>query len=229
MLRKIFLLGLAIIFISANLTAQKTTPPLAANPKYSLGIMTGYTGGFGINVSGTISEFSYDIPLAVRFSGGYNIREAGNPLDARKVFINDNTNGDPAESAHSFDLRLDFAYPINLFSIRKSLLYVGPRYSMHTSTFEFVGGNEFFDITTSQFGLGAGLETYFGISPNLSLVFSGGFDYYFDAQIGGHDSAYNPDGTDVSGREDYTYQDADDAINQPKYEFRFLVGLNFGL
>ncbi len=143
MLRKIFLLGLAIIFISANLTAQKTTPPLAANPKYSLGIMTGYTGGFGINVSGTISEFSYDIPLAVRFSGGYNIREAGNPLDARKVFINDNTNGDPAESAHSFDLRLDFAYPINLFSIRKSLLYVGPRYSMHTSTFEFVGGNEF--------------------------------------------------------------------------------------
>ncbi len=111
MLRKIFLLGLAIIFISANLTAQKTTPPLAANPKYSIGIMTGYTGGFGINVSGTISEFSYDIPLAVRFSGGYNIREAGNPLDARKVFINDNTNGDPAESAHSFDLRIRFCIP----------------------------------------------------------------------------------------------------------------------
>jgi len=229
MLRKISLLGLAIIFISANLVAQKTTPPLAANPKYSLGIMTGYTGGFGINVSGTISEFSYDIPLAVRFSGGYNIREAGNPLDARKVFINDNTNGDPAESAHSFDLRLDFEYPVKLFSIRKSLLYVGPRYSMHTSTFEFVGGNEFFDISSSQFGLGLGLETYFGISPNLSLVFSGGYDYYFDAQISGHDSAYNPDGTDVSGREDYTYEDADSAINQPKHEFRFLVGLNFGL
>jgi hypothetical protein len=191
--------------------------------------MTGYTGGFGINLNGTISEFSYDIPLSVRFGAGYNIREAGNPWDARKVFINDNTNGDPAESAHSFDLRLDFAYPVKLFSIRKSLLYVGPRYSMHTSTFEFVGGNEFFDISSSQFGLGLGLETYFGISPNLSLVFSGGFDYYFDAQISGHDSAYNPDGTNVSGREDYTYQDADAAINQPKYEFRFLVGLNFGL
>jgi hypothetical protein len=229
MLRKIFLIVSAFLFISTNILAQKNTPPLAANPKFSLGVLFGYTNNFGVNISGTISEFSYDIPLAVRFSGGYNIREAGNPLDARKVFINDNTNGDPAESGHNFDLRLDFAYPVNLFSIRKSLLFVGPRYSMHTSTFEFVGGNEFFDITTSQFGVGAGLETYFGISPNLSLVFSGGFDYYFDSQIGGHDSAYNPDGTEVSGREDYTYADADNAINQPKYEFRFMAGLNFGL
>lgn len=218
-----------MIFISTNILAKKTSPPLAANPKFSMGVLFGYTGNFGLNVSGTISEFSYDIPLALKFSAGYNVREAGNLWDARKVFINDNTNGDPAESAHSFDLRLDFAYPVKLFSIRKSLLYVGPRYSMHTSTFEFVGGNEFFDITTSQFGLGLELETYFGISPNLRLVFSGGFDYYFYSQIGGHDSAYNPDGTDVSGRADYTYQDADDAINQPKYEVRFLVGLNFGL
>jgi len=228
MLRKIFLIVSAFIFITVEVSSQ-TAPPLAANPKYSLGVLFGYTGNFGINASGTISEFSYDIPLSIKFSGGYNIREAGNPLDARKIFINDNTNGDPDESAHSIDLRLDFAYPINIFSIRKSLLYLGPRYSMHTSTFDFVGGNEFFDITTSQFGLGAGLETYFGISPNLSFVFSGGFDYYFDSQIGGHDSFYNPDGTDISGREGFTYQDAAKSINQPKYEFRFLAGLSFGL
>jgi hypothetical protein len=229
MLRKIFLVVSALIFISANLLAQKTAPPLAANPKFSFGILFGYTNQFGVNLSGTISEFSYDIPLAVKFSAGYNLREPGDPLRAREIFINDNTNGDPAESGHNFDLRLDFAYPINILSIRKSYLLVGPRYSMHTSTFEFVGGNEFFDITSSQFGVGAGLETYFGISPNLSFVFSGGFDYYFDAQIGGHDSAYNPDGTEVSGREDFTYTDADNAINQPKYEFRFMAGLSFGL
>ena len=226
--RKIFLIVSALIFITAKLFSQ-TAPPLAANPKFSLGVLFGYTDNFGVNVSGTISEFSYDIPMAIKFSAGYNVRDAGNPLDARKIFINDNTNGDPDKSGHSIDFRLDFAYPINLFSIRKSLLYVGPRYSMHTSTFDFVGGNEFFDISTSQFGLGAGLETYFGISPNLSFVFSGGFDYYFDAQIGGHDSFYNPDGTDISGREGYTYQDAAKSINQPKYEFRFLAGLSFGL
>ena len=160
MLRKIFLLGLAIIFINVNSFSQ-TAPPLAANPKYSLGIMTGYTGGFGINLYGTISEFSYDTPLSVRFGAGYNIREAGNPLDARKVFINDNTNGDPAESAHSFDLRLDFEYPVKLFSIRKSLLYVGPRYSMHTSTFEFVGGNEFFDISYFAVRIGIRIRNLF--------------------------------------------------------------------
>ena len=34
MLRKIFLLGLAIIFINVNSFSQ-TAPPLAANPKYS--------------------------------------------------------------------------------------------------------------------------------------------------------------------------------------------------
>lgn len=229
MLRKIFLIVAAFIFITANVLAQKTAPPLAANPKFSFGVMVGYTDNFGANFSGMISDFSYDIPLAIKFSAGYNVRDAGNPLDARKVFINDNTNGDPDKSARSIDLRLDFAYPINLFSIRKSYLTIGPRYSMHTSTFDFVGGNEFFDISTSQFGLGAGLETYFGISPTLSFVFAGGFDYYFDAQIGGHDSFYNPDGTDVSGREGYTYDDAAKSINAPKYEFRLMAGLSFGL
>lgn len=228
MLRKIFLLFAVLLLITAEVTAQKT-PPLAANPKFSFGALVGYTDNFGINLSGMISEFSYDIPLSIKFSAGYNVRDAGNPLDARKIFINDNTNGDPDESGHSIDFRLDFAYPINIFSIRKSYLTIGPRYSMHTSTFEFVGGNEFFDITASQFGLGAGLETYFGISQNLSFVFSGGFDYYFDSKVGGHDSFYLPDGTDINGRLDYTYDDAAKSVNLPKYQFRLLAGLSFGL
>ena len=168
--------------------------------------MTGYTGGFGINLYGTISEFSYDTPLSVRFGGGYNIREAGNPWDARKIFINDNTNGDPAESAHSFDLRLDFAYPVNLFSIRKSLLKLDQDILCIHPHLNLLAAMNFLILQLHNSDLVQDLETYFGISPNLSLVFSGGFDYYFDAQIGGHDSAYNPDGTDVSGREDYTYR-----------------------
>lgn len=228
MIRQILRFIIVVLIFSTFVQAQ-TPPTLAANPKYSLGVLVGYTNNFGLNVSGTISEFSYDIPMSIKFSAGYNVRDAGNPWDARKIFINDNTNGDPDKSGHSIDLRLDFAFPVNLFSLRKTYLMVGPRYSFLTSTFEFIGGNEFFDITTSQFGLGTGIETYFGISPNLSFVFSGGFDYYFDAQIGGHDSAYNPDGTDVSGREGYTYEDAAKSINQPKYEFRLMAGLSFGL
>ncbi len=219
---------LVILFFSVSTSAQRT-PPLVSNPKYYLGITAGYTHNFGVNVYGTIADFSYDIPLALKLSAGYNVRDAGNPWDARKVFINDNTDGDPDKSGHSIDLRLDFAYPVNILSLKKTFLFFGPRYSMYTATFEFVGGNEFFDITTSQFGLGTGLETYFGITPNLSLVFSGGFDFYFDSQIGGHDSFYNPDGTDISGREGFDFKDAADAINQPKYEFRLLVGLNFSL
>lgn len=228
MKRKLIITMFFIMFTAIHVLPQ-SAPVLAANPKFSLGVLTGYTDQFGVNFSAMIEEFTYDVPLAIKFSGGYNVRDAGNPWDARKVFINDNTNGDPEKSGSSLDLRLDFAIPLKLFSIKKTYLLLGPRYSMHTSTFDFIGGNEFFDITTDQFGLGAGLETYFGISPTLSFVLSGGFDYFFDSQIGGHDSFYNPDGTTISGREGYTYEDAANSINQPKYEFRFMAGLSFGL
>lgn len=228
MYKRIFLFVCAFILISAEVFSQKA-PPLYSNPKFSFGIMTGYTRNFGINVSGTISEFSYDIPLTIKLSAGYNFRDAGNPWDARKIFINDNTNGDPDKSGHAIDFRLDFAFPVNLLAIRKSLLYVGPRYSMTTSTFEFIGGNEFFDITASQFGLGTGLDLYFGINPSLSFVVSGGFDYYFGSKVGGHDSFYMPDGTDINGRQGYTYEDAAKSVNLPKYELRLMAGLNFGL
>lgn len=226
---RISICSLLIFMFCLSVANAQKTPPLASSPKYYLGITAGYTHNFGVNVYGTIADFSYDIPLAVKLSAGYNVRDAGNPWDARKVFINDNTNGDPDKFGHSIDLRLDFAYPINFLSLKKSYLYFGPRYSMYTANYEFVGGNEFFDITTSQFGLGTGLDTYFGISTTLSMVFSGGFDFYFDSQIGGHDSFYNPDGTDISGREGYKFKDAANAINQPKFEFRLLVGLNFAL
>ncbi|HMN18564.1 MAG: hypothetical protein HND40_13270 [Ignavibacteriota bacterium] len=227
--RKIYLLVNVLLLIIVFETYPQKVPPLAANPKYSFGVLAGYTRNFGVNVSGTISDFTYDLPLSIRLSAGYNVRDAGNPWDARKIFINDNTNGDPDKSGHTIDFRLDFALPVNLFSIRKSLLYIGPRYSMLTSTFEFIGGNEFFDITASQFGLGTGLDLYFGINPTLSFVVSGGFDYYFSNKVGGHDSFYMPDGTDINGRQGYSYDDAAKSVNLPKYEVRFMAGLSFGL
>jgi len=228
MMHKLFLTTI-VFALFANVSISQPLPIFSAAPKYFLDIQTGYTNNFAISVSGTIADFTYDVPLAIKFGMSYNFRDAGDPWAARKIFINDNTDGDPQKSAHSFDFRMDFAYPLNIFPVRKTYLYAGPRLSFYTATFEFVGGNEFFDIQSTQFGLGTGLETHLGISQNLSFVISGAFDYFFDSELGGHDTFYNPDGTEISGRLDYTYEDADEAISQPNYEVRLMVGLCFSL
>ncbi|MCW8802991.1 MAG: hypothetical protein OQK57_01240 [Ignavibacteriaceae bacterium] len=224
---------LIIIFILfafyTNISMGQQAPSFSAAPKYFLDIQTGYADYYSVSVSGTIADFTYDVPLAIKFGASYNVRDAGDPWAARKIFINDNTNGDPEKSGHSFDLRVDFAYPVNWFPVRRTYLYAGPRLSFYTSSFEFIGGNEFFDIKTTQFGLGTGLEAHLGINQNLSFIISGAFDYFFDSEIGGHDTFYSPDGTDINGRNDYTYDDANQAINQPNYVVRLMVGLSFGL
>lgn len=215
-----------LIFFHPISKAQ-TAPQLFAHPKFSAGFLVGYTDNIGGNVYGTISNFSYDVPLSLRLSLGYSVTDAGKPLDARRIFINDATNGTPEESGHIWEFRLDFTYPIRLFSLSKTNFIVGPRYSMFTGNFKFIGGNEFFDVTADQWGIGTGLETHLGISPSMSFVISAGFDYYFPSALIGHDTAYSPDGQNVNPRRDYSFKDADDAVNQPKYEFRIMGGLNF--
>jgi hypothetical protein len=219
-----------IVFaLYTNISIGQQVPSLSSAPKYFLDIQTGYADYYSVSVSGTIADFTYDVPLAIKFGASYNVRDAGDPWAARKIFINDNTNGDPQKSAQSFDFRMDFAYPLNIFPVRRTYLYAGPRLSFYTASFEFIGGNEYFDIQTTQFGLGTGLETHLGISQNLSFVISGAFDYFFDSEVGGHDTFYSPDGTDINGRNVYTYDDANQAINQPNYVVRLMIGLSFGL
>jgi len=97
-----------IVFaLYTNVSKGQQSPSLSAVPKYFLDIQTGYANYFSISVSGTIANFTYDIPLAIKFGASYNVRDAGDPWAARKIFINDNTNGDPEKSGHSFDLRVD--------------------------------------------------------------------------------------------------------------------------
>jgi hypothetical protein len=122
---------------------------------------------------------------------------------------------------------MDLLHSIKLFSLRKSFLFAGVRYSMFTAHFKFIGGNEFFDVTSDQWGLGGGLESYFALGSNLDLIITAGADYYFSGTLNGHDTAYSPDGESINPREDYTYEDADNSVNQPKILPRVMVGFNY--
>lgn len=121
----------------------------------------------------------------------------------------------------------DLLYPVQIFSIKQSYLYLGPRYVKFKSNFKFIGGNEDFDVKSNQWGIGAGIESHFPMNNKVDLVVSGGVDYYPSGTLAGHDTSYSPNEEAVNPREDYTYDDADNAINQPKVEPRLVLGVAY--
>jgi len=190
-------------------------------------VLVGYTGGLGFQMNLIASDFAKGFPLNVQFGVAYSGMNPGNAADARKIFINDATNGDPEKSGSMWDFRFDFLYKVDWLSLHRGYLYAGPRYSIFTANFEFIGGNEFFEVSTNQWGLGFGMKAFFEISRRLDFVTSAGLDYYFNNTIGGHDTSYSPDGENVNPRNDYTYDDADAAINNPSLQLRLLVGVDY--
>lgn len=198
-----------------------------AQPKFSAGLNLGYYGGFGLQAFGKVTDFADDFPLAGRIGIGYTAVGPGSALDARRIFINDATNGTPDKSGRIWDFRFDFLYPTSFLSLNRAFFFAGPRYSRFNGNFKFIGGNEDFDVSTNQWGLGIGLESYYHIRGRFDMVITGGLDYYFSSKMYGHDTSYSPDGTDENGRNDYTYDDADEAIGQPKIEPRLMMGFNY--
>ncbi|MEE4213508.1 MAG: hypothetical protein V2I34_00480, partial [Bacteroidales bacterium] len=156
--------------------------------------------------------------------------------DARRIFINNATNGVPEKQGSAFNYRLDFLLPKTIFGVDNSYLLIGPRYTSFKGNFKYIGGNEDFDVVSRLWGIGAGFENRFRVSNRLEIVFSTGLDYYFPATLKGHDTAYSPDNDNINPRDDnqngdieFTYKDADRAINQPKFVPRAMIGLSFVL
>lgn len=225
-MRKLHIITFLTILIACSTSfSQNYSTILKSGPDFHAGFVLGYNGGFGAQANITISNFKIRFPLSARIGIGYTTIDPGKPDAARKIFINNATNGTPEESGRIWDLRFDMLIPINLLS--NSLIYFGPRYSMFTGNFRYIGGNEDFDVTTNQFGLGGGIEFQLPVAANIAMILNGGIEYFFESTLKGHDTSYGPDGDVVNQREDYSYGDADDAINQPKILGRFMIGLNF--
>ena len=199
----------------------------AQSADFSGETIVGYNGGFGVQFNFVTANFADEFPLNAQLGLAYTAMNPGNAADARKIFINDATNGDPEKSGWMWDVRFDFLYQVKWLSLQRAYLYGGPRYAMFTANFNFIGGNEDFDITSNQWGLGLGLKAYFAMGNRFDFVTSAGFDYYFTSELNGHDTRYSSDGEDVNARNDYTFDDANNAVNNPTFQLRFLIGLNY--
>jgi hypothetical protein len=191
-------------------------------------VQFGYGDRLDFLLNTTISDFAQGFPLDVRFGFAYSSVDPGDPAAARKIFINDGTNGTPQEDGNTWDLRCDLVWDFNYFEKHETFLFAGPRYSQFTGSFKYVGGNEQFDVTGTQWGVGGGIESRYQLleSKRTELVLTAMLDYYLDDTLAGHDTAYSPGGSDINPRWNYTWGDADSAIDQPKFVPRLMVGIS---
>jgi hypothetical protein len=204
--------------------------------KFTAGLIAGYNTGYGFQANIKASDFAEEFPFELRFGFGYTFLNPGNAPDARRIFINNATNGVPEKKGGAFDYRLDFLLPKPIFGVKHSYLVFGPRYSTFKGNFKFVGGNEDFDVKSNQWGIGAGIENYFKMTEKIDLVLAFGLDYYFPGILKGHDTSYSPNNDNVNPKKDnqndnvlFKYSNADKAINQPKIMPRAMIGISFGL
>lgn len=195
---------------------------------FSATALAGYKGGLGFKLSGTMSHFAQGFPLAFEVGVGHTRLDPGNPELARRIFINEATNGTPQKTGYLWDLRFNVLFPIHILGMQDASMYVGVRRSYFTANFRYVGGNEVFDITSDPWGWGAGVKASFPMGRSISFTMNAGFDHYPDAMLTGHDTSYFPDGETVNQKEEFTYKDADNAINQPKFQPLLMIGLTFG-
>lgn len=186
----------------------------------------GYVDGVGVHLFAVKGDVAEGLPVMVRGSVGYVGTDPGSAPGARRIFINNATNGTPATRGRTLDASFDVMFDSDLVSWQRAFWYAGVRYSRFRGNFKYVGGNEDFDVVSNHWGLGAGLESYHAMSPVLDLVLTAGLEYYHTSRLTGHDTSYTPGNDNVNPREDYTYADADDAIHQPK--LRPVVSVGFG-
>ncbi len=227
MVKKVVLVMAVIVGFCLVMTVQTTKAGSSTAPKFSGELVLGAYGGPGFQVSGVLTNLASNWPFDIRFGASHASVEPGKAADARRIFINDATNGIPEKNGSIWSLGFDLMAPIKLPVFANAKVFGGPRYSMFRANFKYVGGNEDFDVTSKQWGIGGGLENRFPINSQLDLVLTGGVDYFFKSRLYGHDTSYSPDGQDVNPRDDYSYNDADDAIEQPKYQIQIMFGVGY--
>ena len=229
MFKTLMITFITVFSINSYIFAQSGVKQFSEETKFSIGSQLGLLNGVGGQINFMTTNFAEDFPFSVKLSAGLSYLDAGDPLGARKIFINNNTNGIPEKSGKTWNFSMDFLYRYSVLNLRRNYFYAGPRYLMFTGNFNFIGGNEDFDVTSNQWGIGIGLENYFKIIPSIDLVINLGYDHYFSNILYGHDTSYSPENENVNPREDYNFEDADEVVNQPKAQIKALMGFRYNL
>jgi hypothetical protein len=221
-------------FILAALATVAVSLPAHALEKYNI-LMGGYYDGPSVSGAVGLGDIFQAVPIGVEIGLGYSWTRLGDPILARRVFINDNTGGnnDAQSSGGLLDVGMNFTYPLNqTYGPVKFSAFGGPRYARYDVRHEYVGGNEDFDIAAHSWGLGAGVRGVMPLGKSFSAVMQLGLDYYFPTSIYGHDATYYPNDSNINARTNndgytYTYADAVRATTVPRIRPRVMIGIQF--
>lgn len=220
--------------ILAILSLGMMSAPAMAWEKYDI-LMGGYYNGASLAGALGINDVFEKVPVGFEIGLGYSWTSAGDAILARKVWINQDTNGDndAQSSGGVLDFNMNFTYPLpTMVGPVKFLVYAGPRIAHYDVRFEYVGGNEDFDVVSWVYGLGGGLRASMPLGKKVDAIAQLGVDYYPRSGIYGHDATYYPDNSNINARTDgngytYTYQDAVNATTVPHIRPRIMVGVQF--
>ena len=186
----------------------------------------GYYEDLGVSLGLRVDEPSFPAFAQARIGTTYQL-DPGNAEDARMIFINDNQGGNVEEYGQSYFFALDLGW--KAFS-RKSLnleVVATGIVNNYNANFAFIGNNEDFTVKTTAFGFGLGGNLRIQFSERQSsFVVKCGVEFFPNTKFEAHGTYfYTPDNEDDKPREDYKYDDADDAVNQPTFRPYLMVGI----
>ena len=188
----------------------------------------GWQGGGVLRLTGTAAHLWKGVPLAFDLGVGHAFVDPGDAAAARRVFINENTDGTPEKSGGVWDFRADAVWKLKVWRIDDAGLFAGVRYSMFRGRFKYVGGNEDFTISSDAWGVGVGARATWPVTHRLAVTAALSLDWFPTQTLYGHDATYSSNNVN-NGRENFTWSDANAAVNQPWLLPSFLVGMSWGL
>jgi hypothetical protein len=223
--------------IMAIVAAAVISAPAHALEHY-VALMAGYYAGPSVLGAVGFNDVFSKVPLSFEIEGGHSWTNPGDPALARDVFINGTDTGDDAaqKDGSVWDVGLNALYPlIQSYGPVKFYVFGGPRYAHFDGHFQYVGGNEDFDVLATSWGLGGGLRGVMPLGKGFSAILQLGIDYYFPTSIYGHDATYYPNNANINARQNqeenagyqYTYADAASAVNVPRIRPRVMLGIQF--
>ncbi|MDC7219059.1 MAG: hypothetical protein PQJ59_03900 [Spirochaetales bacterium] len=195
-------------------------------------IATGYYGDAGITFALRLEEESKRSPFFIQARGGYIYQtDSGNATDARAIFINDNSGGNVEKYGESYLAALDLGWKWKSLEKMSVELTLSGLWNYYLAHYSFIGDNEAFTVTTKPFGIGVGAALRMPLSNSRSsLMLKGGAEYFPKAQLNAHGTYYyTPSGEDDKPRDGYSYDDADEAVNQPRFRPYLLIGYLYAI